>query len=170
MVGRPDLYRAAMAPGPSADDPAGSIDRSAFYTGLVAELYGALRAADPDPAPYERFVRRWGELDVTLYLQTMEAMDLPVRYRCMYLAGASFNLVPDDASASRALRGIADHLQPGGGALVPLFVPEPVTPGAPPTRRELDDGTILSCGPIAAMRDDEARLQVVTLELSLIHI
>lgn len=33
-------------------------DDSQFYTGLVAEAYAQLAATPPDPAPYERFVRR----------------------------------------------------------------------------------------------------------------
>ncbi len=36
-------------------------DPSLFYTGLVAELYGALRSVIPDPEPYARFIGRWGE-------------------------------------------------------------------------------------------------------------
>jgi hypothetical protein len=31
-----------------------------FYTGLVAELYAALRSADPDPEPLVRFIERYG--------------------------------------------------------------------------------------------------------------
>jgi SAM-dependent methyltransferase len=37
------------------------VPASQFYTGLVAELYGPLRSAVPDPAPYARFVERHGE-------------------------------------------------------------------------------------------------------------
>jgi cytosine/adenosine deaminase-related metal-dependent hydrolase len=37
------------------------MDPASFYTGLVAELYAPLRSETPDPLPYERFVRRYGE-------------------------------------------------------------------------------------------------------------
>ena len=38
------------------------VEPSLFYTGLVADLYAPLRSAGaPDPAPYDRFVRRSGE-------------------------------------------------------------------------------------------------------------
>ena len=65
-------------------------------------------------------------LVVTLHESTMEAMELPRRYRSIYLAGPSFNLLTDDDMAWRALARIRAHLEPDGSALIPLFVPEPV--------------------------------------------
>src|SRR5262249_6283602 len=106
------------------------MDASQFYTGLVAQLYGPLRSAVPDPAPYEQFVRRFREpalelgcgtgdpilalrqqglevdgvdssadmlticraradaqgVTVNLYEQAMERLDLPRRYRSIYIA------------------------------------------------------------------------------------
>lgn len=38
---------------------------------------------------------------------------------------AHLNLLPDDATALAALRGIRAHLAEGGTALVPLFTPGP---------------------------------------------
>jgi hypothetical protein len=49
----------------------------------------------------------------------MEDMDLGRRYRSIYLAGATFNLLVDDATAGAALGRIAAHLEPGGVAPVP---------------------------------------------------
>ena len=136
---------------------------SQFYTGLIAATYRYLRSATPDPAPYERFVRRVGGpalelgcgdgdplldlvaagldvegldssadmldrcrqaaerrgLHVNLHLAGMEDMDLGRRYRSIYLAGATFNLLIDDATAGGALRRIAAHLHPGGVASSP---------------------------------------------------
>jgi len=37
------------------------LDPALFYTGLVAQHYGALRAHTPDPAPYARFITSSGE-------------------------------------------------------------------------------------------------------------
>lgn len=64
-------------------------------------------------------------LGVTLHHQTMETMDLSTTYRPIYLAGATFTLLPDDAAAERALRRIAVHLHVDGAALTPPFIPAP---------------------------------------------
>ena len=55
----------------------------------------------------------------------MEDLDLPRRYRSIFLAGATFNLLATDDVALRALRAIHAHLTDDGTALVPLFVPAP---------------------------------------------
>ncbi len=64
-------------------------------------------------------------LDVTVHRQKMQELNLPGRYRSIFLAGATFNLLPDDATALRALRAIRAHLAGGGSARVPLFIPGP---------------------------------------------
>ncbi len=66
-------------------------------------------------------------LSVTLHEASMEQMELRRRYRSIYLAGPTFNLLPDDDTAWRALARIRAHLDADGSALVPLFVPPPVT-------------------------------------------
>jgi SAM-dependent methyltransferase len=45
-----------------ATEPTGNepVPPASFYTGLVAELYAALRSADPDPEPLARFIDRYG--------------------------------------------------------------------------------------------------------------
>jgi trans-aconitate methyltransferase len=143
---------------------------SQFYTGLVAALYGHLRAdGPPDAAPYARFIERSGQpalelgcgfgeplldlramglevegldsshdmvtqchanaaargLDVVVHEQTIEAMSTGRKYRSIFLAGATFNLLPDDTSALQALVRIREHLAPDGSVLLPLFVPHP---------------------------------------------
>lgn len=148
-------------------------DPAAFYTGIVADIYGPLRGdGPPDPAPYAAFVRRTGEpalelgcgdgdplldlrelgfdvdgldsspdmldrcrvraaergVEVVVHCQPMQSMRLPRRYRSVYIAGPTFNLLPDDATAAAALSRIAEHLLPDGAALVPLFIPEPTDP------------------------------------------
>lgn len=104
-------------------------------------------------------------LDVTVHHQAMESLDLPRRYRSIFLAGPTFNLLPDDTTARRALERIRDHLDVGGSALVPLFVPMPTAEealGEPRTATE-PDGSTISVTAIAEERDDEARTQRTTL-------
>jgi len=191
------------------------VDPSQFYTGLVAQLYGPLRSAVPDPELYARFVERSGEpalelgcgtgdpilalrargldvdgvdssadmlvicraradaqgLTVDLYEQAMERLDLPRRYRSIYLAGPTFNLLPDDETALAALQRIASHLEPGGTALVPLFVPEP-TPEAQfgVTRDHVtEDGTRQRVSAVSEMRDEDRRLQTTVLRYESTH-
>ena len=91
-------------------------------------------------------------LDVVLHHASMETMDLGRTYRAMYLAGATFNLLPDDDRAAAALLRIHAHLEPGATALVPLIVPGDDA-GLGVTKVS---GT-MRVTPIAAERDDEAR-------------
>ena len=60
-------------------------------------------------------------LDVTLHHATFEEMRLGRQYRSIYLAGATFNLLPDDEAAQAALGRIATHLRADGSALIPLL-------------------------------------------------
>jgi hypothetical protein len=68
-------------------------------------------------------------LSPTVHHQRMEDLALDRRFRAIYLAGPTFNLLPDDETAARALGAIGRHLVPGGAALVPLWIPPP-TPQA----------------------------------------
>lgn len=73
----------------------------------------------------ERCRRRAADLaaPVVLHHQRMQSLNLPRLYRAIFLAGPTFNLLPNDAEAVGALRSIRAHLASGGSALVPLFVP-----------------------------------------------
>ncbi len=100
-------------------------------------------------------------IEVTLFHQAMETMTLPGTYRAIFLAGPTFNLLPDDATASRALARMRDHLAVDGAARIPLFVPEPVAPdhlGVPRTHTA-DDGTWMSVAAVAQDRDVATRTQ-----------
>ncbi|MET3803341.1 SAM-dependent methyltransferase [Nakamurella sp. UYEF19] len=104
-------------------------------------------------------------LDVTLYRQKMEELDLPRRYRSIFLAGPTFNLLPDDDAARRGLTGIGKHLVDGGTALIPLFVPDPTPTDRLGQIREATapDGSTLRVSVQSEERDDDARTQRTTL-------
>lgn len=109
-------------------------------------------------------------LDVTVHHARIEDMDLGTTYRSIFLAGPTFNLLPDDATASRALARIRAHLEPAGAALVPLFVPEPVPDRHLGRAREHvdDDGRTLKVTATATERDEAARLQITTLRYEVV--
>jgi SAM-dependent methyltransferase len=98
-------------------------------------------------------------LVVTLHHAPMEAMDLGRRYRSIFLAGPTFNLVLDDDLVAAALTRIHDHLEPGGSALVPLFVPEDESDQVGSTSTS---GT-MRVTKVSCVRDEEARTQAVVL-------
>lgn len=185
-----------------------------FYTGVVAEMYHALRSERNDPELYVEFIRQWGEpalelgcgdgdpildlrdlgldvegldsspdmldrareaarsrgIDVTLHHTTIEAMALGRRYRSVFLAGATFNLLADDATADLALRRIAGHLEPDGAAMIPLFVPQ--VPEATDVGRvreaRLDDGRLARLRVGGIDRDGQARTQTTSLHYEIV--
>ncbi len=55
----------------------------------------------------------------------MEDFRVSERFRSIYIAGPTFQLVLEIDDAGAALQRIAEHLHTDGRALVPLFVPEP---------------------------------------------
>lgn len=69
-------------------------------------------------------------LHVTLVEQRMEEMSIDRRFRSIYVAGGTFQLVIDPAAALETLRRIGAHLEEDGRALIPLFTPQPVPPTA----------------------------------------
>lgn len=100
-------------------------------------------------------------LAVTLHHQRMEELDLPRRYRTIFLAGPTFTLLPDDDTASAALRAIRRHLTDDGVALVPLFVPAPATPAELGRTRETraPDGALLRFSVRSQEHDEQHRTQ-----------
>jgi SAM-dependent methyltransferase len=100
-------------------------------------------------------------IDVVLHHQPMQSMDLPRRYRSIYLAGPTFNLLADDAEAVETLTRIGVHLEASGSALVPLFIPAP-TPErwfGKPRESIAADGATLRFSAISEIRDEAARTQ-----------
>ncbi|MEV7209433.1 MULTISPECIES: class I SAM-dependent methyltransferase [unclassified Streptomyces] len=121
----------------------------------------------------ERLRRQADELDirVTVFQQRMEALNLPRRYRTIFLAGPTFTLLPDDATALAALRGIRAHLAEDGTVLVPLFTPEP-TPAEQIGRvrtASAPDGAELRVSVVAEQRDETARTQTTLLRYERHH-
>lgn len=100
-------------------------------------------------------------LEVVLHHQRMEALDLPRRYRTVFLAGPTFTLLPDDGTAAAALRAIRQHLADDGVAVVPLFVPTPTNQAAFGRTRETrgHDGALLRFSVRSQQRDEQTRTQ-----------
>lgn len=98
-------------------------------------------------------------LEVGLHLARMEDMDLERRYRSIYLAGPTFELLPDDETARRALDTLRRHLAPGGTIMLPLWVPEATPASALGVAREATDelGTLLRFTALSEELDAEAR-------------
>ena len=108
-------------------------------------------------------------LDVTLHLQRIEEMQIERRFRTIFLAGPTFNLLPDDETARRALTSIHDHLAADGSVLIPLFIPQP-TPFHMLGRTRshaTDDGTTMQLTMLSEQRDEEARTQTTVLRYEL---
>ncbi|MCI0580799.1 MAG: class I SAM-dependent methyltransferase [Chloroflexi bacterium] len=57
-----------------------------------------------------------------LYLQTMETLDLPRKYRTIIVPSSSFQLLIDPAGAREALRRFLAHLEPGGTLAMPFMI------------------------------------------------
>ncbi|MER5373298.1 class I SAM-dependent methyltransferase [Streptomyces sp. NPDC002553] len=121
----------------------------------------------------ERLRRRAGEqgVQVTVFHQRMEALNLPRRYAAIFLAGPTFTLLPDDAAALAALRGMRAHLADGGTVLVPLFTPAPTPAEQIGLARTAvgSDGAELRVSVVAERRDEAARTQTMLLRYERHH-
>ena len=108
-------------------------------------------------------------LVVTLHQSPIEHMELARRYRSIYLAGPTFNLIVDDDTAWRALARVRLHLEPDGSALIPLFIPRPLPAEALGVTRThvTGDGRTMRCTVVSEDRDDAARLQTAVLRYEL---
>jgi SAM-dependent methyltransferase len=102
---------------------------------------------------------------VVLHHQTMQDMQLPRCYRSIFIAGPTFNLLPDDNAARQALSRIRTHLDPCGSALIPLFIltvtPEDKLGHARETRTS--DGLVLRVTAVAQQHDEPRRVQTTVL-------
>ncbi len=109
-------------------------------------------------------------IEVTVHHAAIEQMDLARTYRSIFLAGPTFNLIADDATAVRALERIRHHLDPNGAALVPLFIPKPVRAEHLGVAREHVDerGRLLRVTATATDRDDTTRRQTTVLRYEVV--
>lgn len=62
-------------------------------------------------------------LDPVLHEQRMEALDLPRRYRTVFVPYGSFQVLVEPADVEAALARFHAHLEPGGTLALALFVP-----------------------------------------------
>lgn len=127
---------------------------------------------DSSPDMIDRCRTRAAErgLDVTLHCQPMQSMALPRRYRSIYIAGPTFNLLPDDDIAAQALAAIAAHLIDDGTALVPLFVPGPTDPAlfGRPRRHTTEHGVEMAFSAIGETYDADRRTRITHVRYELI--
>ncbi len=104
-------------------------------------------------------------LDVVLHHASMADFALDRRFKSIFIAGPTFNLLPDDDVALAGLRCVRAHLDEGGAALIPLFIPTPTPPSAFGVFRESpgEDGAVLRFAALSETREEAARLQTTRL-------
>ncbi len=104
-------------------------------------------------------------LEVTLHHATFQSMSLGKQFRSIFLAGATFNLLPNDAAATSALSRIAEHLHPEGSALIPLFKPQAPAESdiGKITEQVARDGATVRVTVVDIERDESTRNQVTQL-------
>jgi trans-aconitate methyltransferase len=109
-------------------------------------------------------------IEVATHHSAIEHMQLDRTYRSIFLAGPTFNLIPDDPTAMLALERIRDHLEPAGAALIPLFIPDPLPADQLGLVREHveDRGRVLRVTATASEREPEARRQTTILRYEVI--
>jgi len=61
-------------------------------------------------------------LHPTLFQQSMEALDIPRRYRTIIVPSSSFQLVTDPHAATQAMRRFFPHLEPGSILVMPFMI------------------------------------------------
>jgi SAM-dependent methyltransferase len=129
-----------------------------------------IEGVDSSPDMLDHCRRRASDLglEVVLYEQEMQRLALPRRYRAIFLAGASFTLLPSDAAARETLRRMHEHLMPGGSVLIPLsqVAPGPdrqSLPGTPAREVTGADGVRLSVEGRSVEIDRPARTVSVRL-------
>ncbi len=104
-------------------------------------------------------------VDVVLHHASMADFHLGKRFKSIFIAGPTFNLLPDDDVALAGLHRIREHLDDGGGALIPLFIPQPTPVDALGRFREKagEQGAQLRFAALSETRDDMARVQTSLL-------
>lgn len=99
-------------------------------------------------------------LRIAVHRGLMQSFTLPRRYRCIFLAGASFTLLTRDADALAALACMYRHLQPGGTLSIPLERIDPAAVQASLGRFREAEGAgaeRLRCGVVACTTGGDGR-------------
>ncbi|MGN8553714.1 UNVERIFIED_CONTAM: class I SAM-dependent methyltransferase [Microbacterium sp. SLM126] len=139
-----DRYRAFVAQHRAPALELGCGDDGPFFD-LVSEgfdIEGVDSSADMVRGGRARLQSRG--LTAAIHHQRMEDLDLDRQFGAIYLAGPTFNLLPDDLIAASALRAIARHLLPEGAALMPLWTPQPTPPEQFGVVRTADIGDVVA--------------------------
>ena len=125
--------------------------------------------SSPDMIERCRVAAEQQGLAVTLHLQRIEDMQLDRQFRTIFLAGPTFNLLPDDATARQALARIRTHLAADGSVLIPLFIPQPTPPHllGRPRSHVADGATTMTLTIVSEQRDEAARTQTTMLRYEL---
>jgi SAM-dependent methyltransferase len=99
-------------------------------------------------------------LSVVVHEQAIQHMMIARQFSSIFLAGPTFNLLPDDATALEALVRIREHLAPGGSLLLPLFIPAPAPEAllGRPRTHVTADGVEMAFTPLSEHRDPVARV------------
>lgn len=115
--------------------------------------------SSPDMIERARGAAQERGLGVELFVSRMEDMNLGRRYRSIYLAGPTFELLPDDDAALRALHAFRRHLAPGGTVMVPLWIPGATPASALGVAREArdDSGALLRYTALSEEMDVQER-------------
>jgi ubiquinone/menaquinone biosynthesis C-methylase UbiE len=61
-------------------------------------------------------------LEPNLYLQPVEALDLPRKYRTILVPSSSFQLLIEPEQVREAMRRLYSHLEPGGALVMPFML------------------------------------------------
>ena len=112
---------------------------------LRSYLRAGLRVEGVDVAAYMltqcRRLAAADGLEVTLYHQPMQALDLPDKYATIYIPCGSFACVMDRRQSLEALRRLKAHLAPGGELVFNLFIEEDAKPGEVASQQWVDWAT-----------------------------
>ena len=76
----------------------------------------------PDMLTLCRAKARQRALQPTVFLQAIESLDLPRRYRTIIVPSSTFQLLTDPPAATRAMERLFAHLQPGGVLAMPFMI------------------------------------------------
>ncbi len=99
-----------------------------------------------------------------VFHQRVEDLSLERRYAAIYFAGPTFNLLPDDQIAARALHAVGEHLTEDGVALIPFWVPgrTPETELGVTRSAKDESGTEFRYTPLSETYDRQSRTRTTT--------